>query len=182
MQTDLIQNTRVFQEFERSFNHFFDECERGFTNELIINMFCRIFQQNRVVISYKSNVKEMFFIRQGIVQVFNNDNDEIHKDKTILYLPKYSYFGDYQILCKLKSNLVFRTLSKEHAKTASAGSASPGPMAYSLPGSTGVQHATAANGRKTAPSWKMPTAPRFAADKPNKKRLNVTPGPGSYCV
>ena len=49
-------------------------------------------------------------------------------------------------------------------------------------GSTGVQHATAANGRKTAPSWKMPTAPRFAADKPNKKRLNVTPGPGSYCV
>ena len=73
-------------------------------------------------------------------------------------------------------------ISKEHAKTASAGSASPGPMAYSLPGSTGVQHATAANGRKTAPSWKMPTAPRFAADKPNKKRLNVTPGPGSYCV
>jgi len=116
MQTDLIQNTRVFQEFERSFNHFFDECERGFTNELIINMFCRIFQQNRVVISYKSNVKEMFFIRQGIVQVFNNDNDEKEKDKTILYLPKYSYFGDYQILCKLKSNLVFKTLSKEHAK------------------------------------------------------------------
>ena len=119
MQTDLIQNTRVFQEFERSFNHFFDECERGFTNELIINMFCRIFQQNKVVISYKSNVKEMFFIRQGIVQVFNNDNDEIDKDKTILYLPKYSYFGDYQILCKLKSNLVFRTLSKEQAKAKS---------------------------------------------------------------
>lgn len=121
MQTDLIQNTRVFQEFERSFNHFFDECERGFTNELIINMFCRIFQQNKVVISYKSNVKEMFFIRQGIVQVFNNDNDEISPDqpKPILYLPKYSYFGDYQILCKLKSNLVFRTLSKEQAKAKS---------------------------------------------------------------
>jgi hypothetical protein len=42
MQTDLIQNTRVFKEFERSFNHFFEECERGFTNEMIINMFCRI--------------------------------------------------------------------------------------------------------------------------------------------
>lgn len=79
-------------------------------------MFCRIFVQNRTVISYKSNVKEMFFIRQGIVQVFNNDNDEVEKDKTILYLPKYSYFGDYQILCKLKSNLIFKTLSKEHAK------------------------------------------------------------------
>jgi hypothetical protein len=27
----------------------------------------------------------------------------------ILYLPKYSYFGDYQILFKLKSNIEFRT-------------------------------------------------------------------------
>lgn len=43
MQSDLIQNTKVFQEFERSFNHFFDDCERGFINEFIINMFCRIF-------------------------------------------------------------------------------------------------------------------------------------------
>jgi hypothetical protein len=36
MQTELIKNTRTFSEFEKSFNHFFDECERGFTNELII--------------------------------------------------------------------------------------------------------------------------------------------------
>jgi hypothetical protein len=48
--------------------------------------------------------------------VFNNDNDEINKEEPILYLPKYSYFGDYQILCKLKSNLVFRTLCKASAK------------------------------------------------------------------
>ena len=95
MQTDLIQNTRVFKEFERSFNHFFEECERGFTNEMIINMFCRIQNPGKVVISYKSNVKEMFFIRQGLVEVYNNENDEEIKDKPILYLPKYSYFGDY---------------------------------------------------------------------------------------
>ena len=63
MQTELIQNTRVFKEFERSFNHFFEECERGFTNELIIQMYCRIYTPGRVVIAYKSNVKEMFFIR-----------------------------------------------------------------------------------------------------------------------
>lgn len=63
MQTELIQNTRVFQEFEKSFNHFFDECERGFTNELIINMFCRLYTPGKTVISYKSNVKEMYFIR-----------------------------------------------------------------------------------------------------------------------
>lgn len=53
----------------------------------------------------------MYFIRQGLVEVFNNDHDELHKGKPILYLPKYSYFGDYQILHNLKSNIIFRTLS-----------------------------------------------------------------------
>lgn len=58
----------------------------------------------------------MFFIRQGIVQVFNHESDEIVKDKTILYLPKFAYFGDFQILYKLKSNLVYKTLSREAAR------------------------------------------------------------------
>lgn len=111
MQTDLIQNTRVFREFERSFIHFFEECERGFTNELIINLYCRIYTPGKTVISYKSNVKEIYFIRQGLVEVFNNENDEKDKETPILYLPKYSYFGDYQILYELKSNLVFKTVA-----------------------------------------------------------------------
>ena len=95
MQTDLIQSTKQFQDFERCFNHFFDECERGFSNEFIISMYCRIYTPGKTVIAYKSNVKEMYFIRQGLVEVYNNENDEIHKEKPILYLPKNSYFGDY---------------------------------------------------------------------------------------
>lgn len=63
------------------------------------------------VISYKSNFKEMYFIRQGLVEVYNNENDENEKEKPILYLPKFSYFGDYQILYNLKSNIVFKTLA-----------------------------------------------------------------------
>jgi signal-transduction protein with cAMP-binding, CBS, and nucleotidyltransferase domain len=100
----------VFKEFERSFNHFFEECERGFTHELLIQMYCRISTPGKCVISYKSNVKEMYFIRQGLVEVYNNENDELDKEKPILYLPKFSYFGDYQILYNLKSNIVFKTL------------------------------------------------------------------------
>jgi signal-transduction protein with cAMP-binding, CBS, and nucleotidyltransferase domain len=106
MQTELIQSTRTFKEFEKSFNHFFEECERGFTNELIINMLCRIYIPGKIVISYKSNVKEMYFIRQGLVEVFNNEGDDkelnqeskkrvANKQRPILYLPKYSYFGDF---------------------------------------------------------------------------------------
>ena len=53
----------------------------------------------------------MYFIRQGLVEVYNNENDEVQKEKPILYLPKYSYFGDYQILYNLKSNIVFKTLA-----------------------------------------------------------------------
>ena len=63
MQTDLIQNTKIFREFERNFVYFFEDCERGFINEFIIRMFCRIYPPGKTVISYKSNVKELYFIR-----------------------------------------------------------------------------------------------------------------------
>jgi hypothetical protein len=42
-QTKIIQETKTFKEFEKNFEHFFEDCERGFTNELIINMFCRLY-------------------------------------------------------------------------------------------------------------------------------------------
>ena len=116
MHTNLIKNTRVFRNFERDFNHFFEECERGFTNELIISMYARIYTPGKTIIQFKSTVKEMFFIRQGLVEVYNNDNDEIDKEKPILYLPKYSYFGDYQILYNLKSNIVFKTMANAPAE------------------------------------------------------------------
>lgn len=76
-------------------------------------MYCRIYQPGKTVIPYKSNVKELFFIKQGLVEVYNNENDEVRKDEPILYLPKYAYFGDYQILYNLKSNIVFKTMKPE---------------------------------------------------------------------
>lgn len=123
MQTTLIEKTKVFAEFEKHFKHFFDECERGFTNEVIINLFCRFCKANSTVQGYKSHFKELYFIRQGIVEVHNNEMDYDydsanhedsgkpykHQREPVLYLPKYSYFGDYQILLNLKSNLEFRT-------------------------------------------------------------------------
>ena len=80
MQTEIIQTTKVFKDFEKQFNHFFDECERGFINEMIISMYCRISTPGKTVISYKGVVKEMYFIRQGVVECFNNEPDEVVKD------------------------------------------------------------------------------------------------------
>jgi hypothetical protein len=68
------------------------------------------------VITYKSNVKELFFIQKGLVEVYNNENDEVKPKEAILYLPKHSYFGDYQILYNLKSNIVFKTMKPEKEK------------------------------------------------------------------
>ena len=49
----------------------------------------------------------MFFIIQGLVEAYVNENDE----KPFLYFPKNSYFGDYQIFFNLKCNFVLKTLS-----------------------------------------------------------------------
>ena len=102
MQTDLIKNTKVFNDFEKCFAHFFDECERGFINEVIISMYCRLYTPNKIVISYKSSVKEMYFVRNGVIQILNPEHDvpvylddgiekekdnNNHRDEPILYLP-----------------------------------------------------------------------------------------------
>lgn len=63
------------------------------------------------VIGYKGNVKEMYFIKQGYLEVYNNEKDDKAFDEAkrengerfsakrhqtpLLYLPKYSYFGDF---------------------------------------------------------------------------------------
>jgi signal-transduction protein with cAMP-binding, CBS, and nucleotidyltransferase domain len=39
-------------------------------------MLCRIYTPGKVVISYKANVKELMFIRQGVVDVYNNEHDD----------------------------------------------------------------------------------------------------------
>ena len=103
-------------EFERSFTHFFEECERGFINEVIVNLYTKIKPPGSTVISYQSIVKELYFIRSGMVEVFNNENDEIEKEKVILYLPKYAYFGEYQIMLDLKANMEYKCMSTRDIK------------------------------------------------------------------
>lgn len=77
MQTDLIKSIKAFKEFEKNFSHFFDDCERGFTNEVIISLSCQIQPPDKTIVSYKSIVKELYFIRQGIVKVRNSPDDEL---------------------------------------------------------------------------------------------------------
>ena len=69
MQTAII-NT-IFVDFKNNFAHFFADCEQGFINELIINMHCRIYEPDTDVILYQQKFREIFFINQGGVRMFN---------------------------------------------------------------------------------------------------------------
>jgi hypothetical protein len=69
MQTAVIDT--IFGEFKRNFDHFFTNCEQGFINELIINMYCRTYEPNTDVIIYQQRFSEIFFINQGGVRMFN---------------------------------------------------------------------------------------------------------------
>jgi hypothetical protein len=80
MQTELIKQTKVFNDFEKNFSHFFEECERGFINEFIISMYCRIVSPGKTILSYSSSFKELYFIKSGVVAMYNNENDEIVKN------------------------------------------------------------------------------------------------------
>ena len=111
MQTELMKNTLTFKNFENNFNHIFSECERGFINELVINMFCQIYSHGKTVINYKTHVNQLYFVQCGTIECFNNEKDELIPKYPIFYLPRYSYFGDFQILNSLRSNIIFRSLN-----------------------------------------------------------------------
>eukprot|EP00347_Sterkiella_histriomuscorum_P018484 403345342 len=105
MQTELINI--LFKDFQQQFRGFFQHCERGFLNELIINMYCRIYEPDQTVIQYGHKVHELYFIREGQVSLYNR-----YLNKDFILLPQYSVFGDYQIFYDLKSNINFKTKSK----------------------------------------------------------------------
>lgn len=86
------------------FRHFFEYCERGFINELIINMFARIYEPDTTIVSYGEKFRQIYFIQEGTVAMYNK-----FQITDFMFLPQYSIFGDYQIICDLKSNIIFKT-------------------------------------------------------------------------
>ena len=61
----------VFKEFSKNFNIFFEHCEKGFSNELIINMYCRKYEPDTTIVAYGDKFSELLFVSEGSVQVYN---------------------------------------------------------------------------------------------------------------
>jgi hypothetical protein len=53
------------------FRHFFEYCERGFINELIINMFARIYEPDTTIVNYGEKFRQVYFIQEGTVAMYN---------------------------------------------------------------------------------------------------------------
>ncbi len=60
MQTDIVLT--VFSEFRKKFKHFFDMCEQGFINEVIINLYARIYKGEHKLVGYKEKFNALYFI------------------------------------------------------------------------------------------------------------------------
>ena len=110
MQTKLID--MLFGDFKRNFKHVFDPCERGFVNELIINMFSKIIPDKESIIEPGQKFSSIYFIVDGIVSIHMDTSQ-----KTAFHvLPSKSIFGDFSLLFKTKSPFMFKTnfLKYEH--------------------------------------------------------------------
>ena len=44
------------------------------------------------------------------MEVFNNNNDCVIPDRPVLYLPKYAYYGELQMIYRIKSVLVYKAM------------------------------------------------------------------------
>ena len=61
----------LFKTFKTQFSNFFINTELGFQNQLIVNMYCRIFEPGKVIISYGQKLQEMYFITNGTAIFFD---------------------------------------------------------------------------------------------------------------
>ena len=88
MQTDLVNF--LFAEFKKEHATFFDPCEVGFTNELIVNLTAFLMSPNHELAKPGIKMDMFYFISEGFVSVTGPQSL-----KPFLILPQYSYLGDY---------------------------------------------------------------------------------------
>ena len=100
MQTKLVNF--LFFDFKKQFQAFFDPCEQGFKNELIVNLSSRSIPTGYCLQSPGRKVENFYFITEGFVSVTGP-----RQAQPFLLLPESSYLGDYQILFDLKSKFYF---------------------------------------------------------------------------
>jgi hypothetical protein len=85
-----------------------DDFEAGneFICDFISNLYSRIYLPGNEIIEYGDTFPELFMIQNGIVKLSLKG---IGSENEFFILPTYTYFGDYQILYDLKSQIIYKS-------------------------------------------------------------------------
>jgi len=81
-------------------------CE--FTSNFLCNIYSKLYLPDNEIVAYGDTFEEMVMIQSGIVYLnLRLSNDPINEQEFFI-LPTYSYFGDYQILFDLRSQITYK--------------------------------------------------------------------------
>ena len=70
LQNEIIQ--ALFADFKaNNMQLFFEGTEQGFQNYILVRMYCRIFEPDKIIVNFNKSVNEVYFIKQGDVRVFD---------------------------------------------------------------------------------------------------------------
>ena len=101
----------LFGQFKQNFYYMFedDEFEAGqeFMADFLANLYCRIYLPHSDIIKYGESFPELYLIYKGVVLLSLKGVSS--KENEFLLLPTYSYFGDYQLILNLRSQIVYKS-------------------------------------------------------------------------
>ena len=66
----------LFSSFKEKFSHFLEGLEVGFTNEIIVNLYCRTYYSGQEILSSGQKNEELFFILEGAVVIREPSGDK----------------------------------------------------------------------------------------------------------
>ena len=119
MQTDLIN--LIFGEFRRNFRHFFDPCDTGFINEIIISLLSRRYPKAKTgrlrLIRPEYKMEHVFFTLEGVFGLYHPTlkiKGRASIDQPAVALTRYTVFGDYQLLFDLYPRMEFCPLQPNY--------------------------------------------------------------------
>lgn len=84
---------------------------KEFISEFLSSLYCRIYIPRTEIIKYGETFPEMYLIYKGEVHLHTKS---LGKDSKFFELPTYSYFGDYQIIFNLKSQICYKSGDNDH--------------------------------------------------------------------
>ena len=117
----------LFGEFVQRFNILFINPkegmyqEKGFTADFAVNLYCRVYIPGQDIVKYQEDFEEMYLIREGGISVLHVEEfgkkDSQKRYMEIIELPPNSFFGEYQIVLRLKSMFIYKSNDGEDTST-----------------------------------------------------------------